>query len=36
MMIQYERWWIPLLAVNRQSDPAASRQPGYWPKEHAQ
>ena len=31
---QYERWQIPLLAANRQSNVTASFQLGYWPKGH--
>jgi hypothetical protein len=31
---QYERWQIPLLAANRQSNLTASFQLGYWPKAH--
>ena len=30
--VQYERWQIPLLAANRQSNVTASFQIGYWPK----
>jgi len=33
--LQYERWQIPLLAVNRQSNIAASFQLGYWPRSRA-
>jgi len=29
--VQYERWQIPLLALNRQSNVAASFQIGFWP-----
>jgi membrane-associated phospholipid phosphatase len=29
--VQYERWQIPLLATNRQSNVAASFQIGFWP-----
>jgi membrane-associated phospholipid phosphatase len=32
--VQYERWQIPLLAVNRHSNIAVSFQLGYWPKGH--
>jgi hypothetical protein len=32
--IQYERWQIPLLATNRQSDVAASFQFSFWPSAH--
>jgi hypothetical protein len=32
--VQYERWQIPLLAANRQSNVTASFQLGYWPKAH--
>jgi hypothetical protein len=32
---QYERWQIPLLAANGQSNVTASFQLGYWPKGHA-
>lgn len=32
--VQYERWEIPLLAANRQSNIAASLELGYWPKGH--
>ncbi len=31
---QYERWQIPLLAPNRQSNLTASFQLGYWPSPH--
>jgi membrane-associated phospholipid phosphatase len=31
---QYERWQIPLLAANRQSNITASFQLGYWPQAH--
>jgi membrane-associated phospholipid phosphatase len=34
-MLQYERWQIPLLATNRQSNITASFQLGYWPTVHA-
>lgn len=34
-MVQYERWEIPLLAANRQSNIAVSFQLGYWPRGHA-
>jgi hypothetical protein len=30
--LQYERWQIPLLAANRQSNIAASFQFSFWPK----
>jgi membrane-associated phospholipid phosphatase len=30
--VQYERWQIPLLAANRQSNVTASFQLGYWPQ----
>jgi membrane-associated phospholipid phosphatase len=33
--VQYERWQIPLLAANRQSNMTASFQLGYWPKVRA-
>ena len=33
--VQYERWQIPLLAANRQSNIAVSFQLGYWPKVQA-
>jgi len=32
--VQYERWQIPLLATNRQSDVAASFEIGFWPIAH--
>ena len=32
--LQYERWLIPLLATNRQSDVAASFELGFWPVPH--
>ena len=32
--VQYERWQIPLLAANRQSNIAASFQFGFWPAAH--
>jgi len=32
--IQYERWQIPLLAMSRQSNVAASFQFGFWPSPH--
>ena len=32
--VQYERWQIPLLATNRQSDVSASFQFGFWPTRH--
>ena len=32
--VQYERWQIPLLATNRQSNVAASFQFGFWPVRH--
>jgi hypothetical protein len=32
--VQYERWEIPLLATNRQSNVAASFQIGFWPVTH--
>lgn len=32
--VQYERWQIPLLATNRQSDIAASLQLSFWPTPH--
>ena len=32
--VQYERWQIPLLAPNRQSNVAASFQFGFWPAAH--
>jgi hypothetical protein len=31
-ILQYERWNIPLLATNQQSNFAASFEIGYWPK----
>ena len=31
-MLQYERWQIPILATNRQSNITASVQLSYWPK----
>jgi membrane-associated phospholipid phosphatase len=31
-MLQYERWQIPILAANRQSNVTASLQFSYWPK----
>jgi membrane-associated phospholipid phosphatase len=34
-MLQYERWQIPLLALNRQSDLTASFQIGFWPQARA-
>jgi len=34
--VQYERWLIPLLATNRQSNVAASFQFGFWPIPHRQ
>lgn len=34
-MLQYERWQIPVLAANRQSNITASFQIGYWPKVRA-
>jgi hypothetical protein len=34
-MLQYERWQIPLLATNRQSNIAASFQFGFWPNTQA-
>ena len=33
--VQYERWQIPFLAANRQSDVAASVQFSFWPTPHA-
>lgn len=33
-IVQYERWQIPLLAPNRESNLTASFQLGYWPKVH--
>jgi hypothetical protein len=33
--VQYERWQIPLLAANRQSNIAVSFELGYWPKVQA-
>ena len=32
--VQYERWLIPLLATNRQSDVAASFEFSFWPTPH--
>jgi membrane-associated phospholipid phosphatase len=32
--VQYERWLIPLLATNRQSNVAASFEFGFWPVAH--
>ncbi len=32
--VQYERWQMPLLATNRQSNIAASFQLGFWPVAH--
>ena len=32
--VQYERWQIPLLAANRQSNVTASLQLAYWPRVH--
>lgn len=32
--VQYERWLIPLLAANRQSDVAASFEFSFWPTPH--
>jgi membrane-associated phospholipid phosphatase len=32
--LQYERWQIPLLATNRQSNVTASFQVGFWPTSH--
>lgn len=32
--LQYERWQIPLLALNRQSNVAASFEFGFWPVAH--
>jgi hypothetical protein len=32
--VQYERWLIPLLATNRQSDVAASFEFSFWPIPH--
>ncbi len=32
--LQYERWQIPLLATNRQSNVAASFEFGFWPTPH--
>jgi membrane-associated phospholipid phosphatase len=32
--LQYERWQIPLLATNRQSNVVASFEFGFWPKPH--
>ncbi len=32
--IQYERWQIPLLATNRQSNVSASFEFGFWPSAH--
>jgi hypothetical protein len=34
--VQYERWQIPILAVNRQSNVAASFEFGFWPVAHLQ
>ena len=33
--LQYERWLIPLLATNRQSNMAASFEFGFWPQRHS-
>ena len=33
--LQYERWQIPLLATNRESDVAVSLQLGFWPNAHS-
>jgi membrane-associated phospholipid phosphatase len=33
--VQYERWLIPLLATNRQSNLAVSFQFGFWPSRHS-
>ena len=33
--LQYERWLMPLLATNRQSNIAASFQLGFWPQVHS-
>jgi hypothetical protein len=30
--VQYERWQMPMLAANRQSNVTASFQIGYWPQ----
>jgi len=32
--VQYERWQVPLLATNRQSDISASVQFSFWPNAH--
>jgi len=32
--VQYERWQIPVLATNRQSNVAASFEFGFWPRPH--
>jgi len=32
--VQYERWWIPLLAPNRKSNFTVSFQCGFWPTTH--
>jgi hypothetical protein len=34
--VQYERWQIPMLATNRQSNVAASFEFGFWPVAHHQ